>query len=451
MEEEILKYRTHIDEKVNEKCDVISDYIYNFDRHSYDNYRDNSVILTDVKFYKYLELKLGKKEMNNLFNEILRDVIHNRVDINEIFERINSIKNVYNNKEEDSISARKWLIDNNVSLNELDYLYLVNHISSAYKFFIDHPKECEVVTKAHKELNYYISVYNVFSKENKILLECSYKDFVFELNNYSNKYKELYDLFNEFIKRSVNTKNNLGKDIFSLEFDNIYITSEDALKHYEELYELLDELNITSLDNLDIDELIYVLERFGFRNDVINGITTYLTNEESTNSINVNINIDSGLDEYEKKSELNKKLREILSEYFDLKDMHLKRFLSRKETNLVLSILRELSYPESTIRDFIWTNETMLSDEMLIVKCNYIKDKAEFYSSKYGFEREFSDFLEYYNGYFESKTKEDKELYLEFLEVSYNDIKSIMNLVPRTYEYELSMSNKKLNLILKKD
>lgn len=360
----------------------------------------------------------------------------------------------------EKIKEQYALIDLNVNFHELDetseksdeifeeqfnsdysnivYLGAVKdiefHISKCEK---DNQNKMYIILKENMNLIvYYVNIYNYLIdyvyEDNKEDLEFDFRIVLHELSKNNINTKDKYDVIKSFVKRLKTKKS-----------DEILFVDERLEEYYKNVFNEINKIKNKEELYLSKDLLITL----GASESLINEIL-YFQDKQNKEEKEINISIDT-LTEYKEKNERKKILIEQLKEYIDLKDMHLKRFLNRKDMNLVLSILKELEYEKEEIKKVIFDNDLLYVKVDLLTKCEYIIDRAKFYASKYGFEKEKDEFIECYNLYLESD-EEEKEIYIEFLSNAYDEIIKYLNIIPRTYEYEFSLDNTNTKLILKK-
>ncbi len=435
--EKFEKFENYLLLKIRELNDDIATIIFERDKYYYDY--SNKVHNEDESYSLF---RFDSDKVIKLYQDLFYDILLERINAKKVVEEHNMVVALFGAHNGDFEKLLKAIEEKGIDYEKVKENAIIFNICKCFRrcFETENPDEREqkILDIYHKQEEY-VDVLNYFESLDcdQIELTCSYKNVVEKIESYNPNSRELNKIISTLLNNYLKISNE-GKDV----------SNAKEIDYYAEIATLLKDYKVESIDDLSEDELYVLIKKIGFSEKSIDKIRN-LKNTEEKEEV-VNINIESGLDTYERKEEINKELKAILSEYFDLKDMHLKRFLSRKETNTVLIALNRLGYKEDAIRDFIWENEALLNQEQLIIKCNYIKEKAEFYSSKYGFEKEYNDFLEYYNGYFETKDEEEKAIYLDFLELSYNEINSFLNSIPRTYEYEMSKSNDK-NFTLKKE
>ena len=423
-------FKDYIECEKKYTLEKISVYAY-----EYDKANNNISFLKGDK-----AIKIYKKAARELF-QISEDILNNNGrDIEKVNQKITQaledVNKGYVNEEtylktlNYSGELEKDILLLNIELRICDYM---NFIKNNFQF-LDKEKKYTIAKMNfyHNLIDFLDSIFDnstfiVSPREMyKVLLESNLKT----IEKYNIMTVICHRLKNTTLKHS--DKNN-----------PIYTMTEKHLK---------DIGNIKDIDDINDESLQKFMLNIGFSKNDIEEIKISKEVKKIEEKEPIKINIESSLDIYEKKEQENQKQLEILKQHFNLKDMQLISFLDRDNMNKVLKILKNLKYENKIITQCIWDNELLLKNKDLLDKCNYYLDKAKFYSSKYGFEQEYNNFKEYYNGYLTSTDDEDKQLYLEYLEISYTEIKSILDSIPRNYEYEKYISNEKkdLKILLKK-
>lgn len=396
-----------------------------------------------------------KSDMKKMYKQVIKDAVFNQLDINEVTEEYKALCMSINfsDQQDYTVTSKKiskFLKDNQRNLQDFQYCESAKKLCSYLNYCISNPvtKEPDMtIKKLCKKIDYYAHINNSLELTltgKDVYLETSLKNVVKELEEYKIRSRDLYNILKIFFNKLISVKKLYASG-------DLFVEETESEKYYLEIFKIIEDYKITDFDLLDDKKMEEVLLKLEVSRNKIKNLINYRNENSEKSKIKYVSTIDSGIDRYESKKELHEKLRKTLSNYFELKSMTLKRFLNREETNTVLNIFRELDYSEEVLRQFIWDNESMLVKQNLINKCEYILKKAEFYSSKYGFEKEYNEFEDFYNRYLESENSEDNDLIYELLELSYREISHLIRNIPRTYEYELSIKSKNKKVLLLED
>lgn len=394
-----------------------------------------------------------------LFRESLRDIIFDNIDYERLKELMNKEKQAVLNTNivESEIKMAEFVSFFDGNMQEYLRYTLLKNLSSFTLSLIGAYYDNENYDKI--KFDYKIDDIQIkrcvsyLKKINKVK----------ETYNYVNSSEEYYNLhllnlISSIFELDLKTKDKVKLINYYLNkarLDLIKLsTSSENNDFYDEIKIIFDENNIDINQELSQEDINKILKSLNISPKDIDEIRLYIFNSNpsiSQESSETNIKIESGIDVYSKNEERKEQLISKLQEFIDLKFMILKKFMNRKETDLIVSILKELKYDQETIKKIIFDNEVKLLKEDLIRKCEYLMPKAKYYCEKYGYKIEYNDFEEYYNGYFESTDKETKVLYYEYLQYSYDEINKILNVLPRNYEFELQNPKKGKALNLKKE
>lgn len=389
---------------------------------------------------------ISMQDMIKIYIEVLNDILTGKINNEDIDNKIEAMKIAFIRHikdDDDKIGEEIYGVFEN-DINKVIYIEVYNKLCEfveLIKVGNENSKTDNIqILNEAKELISELDVpFSILQNLNGImegknyLLRVPIDKFISELENSNLKIRDKYKVLDSYLLK-------VKKDCDNIERKQIKL--DDTTKRiYEKIRSVYDKYEIKA-DTHEIKEDVFrkIYSEFGASDRFIDEIVEYANNEheKKQESKTFNSNINSGIDEYVKNEEKKENLIKTLSEYVDIRDMHLEKFLCRKEMNLVISIMKKLKYSNEDIKKVVWNNDLLMNKEDIIIKCNYIIDRARFYSSKYGFEKEFKDFEEYYNGYFSTKDKEEKTLYLEFMASTYKEINSF---IPRTYEYEFSIDD----------